>query len=70
MVFLSLMSFIGKYNNTYNKIFYYLFITFLFFFIGFRYKTSWDWVNYSNIYEQYKYLTVNEVLEGDRKSVV
>ena len=31
MVFLSLMSFIGKYNNTYNKIFYYLFITFLFF---------------------------------------
>jgi hypothetical protein len=64
MVFLSLMSFIGKYNNTYNKIFYYLFITFLFFFIGFRYKISWDWGNYSNIYEQYKYLTVNEVLEG------
>jgi hypothetical protein len=58
------MSFIGKYQNTYNKIFYFFFIIFLFFFVAFRYEISWDWGNYSKIYEGYRYLSLDNVLAG------
>ena len=64
IIFLSVMSFVGKYTNAYNKIFYYFFIIFLFFFVAFRYAISWDWGNYLRIYEGYKYATLDDVIGG------
>lgn len=60
--FLSSMSFVKK--NIYTKIFFLIFSFVLFFFIGFRYEVGGDWWNYLNIYENYKYLKINDVLMG------
>lgn len=64
IIFLSLMAFNGNYHNVYNKIFYYLFICFLFLFVAFRYELTWDWTNYTKIYENSKFRTIDDVMSS------